>query len=345
MKYKKIISTLLILLSGCHFVFSQNDTTAIDAVKYFDEKKRWYNNFTEHWFQFFDIPEDEVRNAIIHWEQISEDLKNSVKQSEGTYGNGGDTHGDYLRWSEKSGFIWLNVNKCNGGPMKITRGRVSVTESSVRFIPEKVVAASFQHGNHKAHPEEKEFLFVKWRKADFLVKSGNITDFADFTAGLNHSTSCFYEGGGCYFLKVLQDYKGSVNELPVFPTGYEKYVKKPFRATIISIGKSYLRNKPKEVDENGKEIEQNYDELVTEVKIDIGKSSGIATDTLIRFLIENDDYTIDGIVVKKIFDKYSIGEYTKDVPKKSCKSDSENCEAEEGKKLNIGQKLTTTGEW
>lgn len=346
MKLKKIASVILILLSGCQFVFSQKGASTDDAVKYFDENKRWYNDFTEHWFNFFDIPEEEVRNAIIHWEQIGEDLKISANESEGTYGNGGDTHGDYLRWSEKSGFVWLNVNKCNGGPMKITRGRVSITQSSVRFIPEKVVAASFQHGNHNSNPEENEFLFVKWRKADFLVQSKNIKNFADYTAGLNPSASGFYEGGAWYFSKVLQGYVGSANELPVFPAGYEKYVKKPFRATIISIGKSYRRTKPKEVDEDGKGIEQSYDDLVTEVKIDIGKSSGIAPGTLIRFLIENDNYTFDGIVVKKVFDKYSVGEYTTDIPKKNCqKNDYENCEAEEGKVLKVGQKLTTTGEW
>lgn len=346
MKLKKIISTLLILLSSCQFIFSQNEALAIDAVKYFDENKRWYNNFTEHWFQFFDIPEEEVRNAIIHWEQIGEDLKNSANKSEGTYGNGGDTHGDYLRWSEKSGFVWLNVNKCNGGPMKITRGKVLVTQSSVRLIPEKAITASFQHGHHQSKSEEKEFLFVKWRKADFLIQSKAITSFADFTAGLNPATSCFYEGGACYFSKVLQDYAGSVNELPVFPVGYEKYVKKPFKATIVSIGKSYRRDKPKEIDESGKTIEQNYDDFVTEIKINIGKSSNITPDTLLRFLTENNDYTIDGIIVKKVFDKYSIGEYIKDIPKKNCqKSDFENCETEEGKALKIGQKLSTTGEW
>lgn len=130
MKSRKIIFTLLILLSCCQFVFGQNGLATVDAVKYFDENKRWYNNFTEHWFNFFDIPEEEIRNAIIHWEQIGEDLKNSANEGEGTYGNGGDTHGDFLRWSEKSGFVWLNVNKCNGGPMKITRGRVLVTQVS-----------------------------------------------------------------------------------------------------------------------------------------------------------------------------------------------------------------------
>ncbi|HLM61969.1 MAG TPA: hypothetical protein VK308_14280 [Pyrinomonadaceae bacterium] len=335
----------MVLLLNCQFVFSQNGAATVDAVRYFDENKRWYNNFTEHWFYFHDIPEEDIRSSIIYWEQIGEDLKTSVNRGEGTYGNGGETHGSYFRWSEKSGFIWLTVNKCIGGPMKITRGRVSVTPISVKFIPERTVGDSSHHGKHVAEQKEIEFLFVKWREADFLIQPGMLSNFADYTAGLNNATSGIYDEGR-YFSKVSQKHVGSANELPIFPAGYEKYVKKPFKATIISIGKSYRRTKPKEVDGDGKAVEQNYDDLVTEVKIDIGKPSGIASDTFIRFLIENDDYTFDGIIVKKVFDKYSIGEYTKDIPKKNCqKSDYENCEAEAGRALKTGQKLTTTGEW
>jgi hypothetical protein len=47
-----------------------------------------------------------------------------------------------------------------------------------------------------------------------------------------------------------------------------------------------------------------------------------------------------------VFGRYSMGEYTKDIPKKNCqKSDFENCEVEEGRVLKIGQRLSTTGEW
>lgn len=347
----RYIFAILILLSGCQFAFAQKDAPTVDAVKYFDENKRWYNDFTEHWFNFFDIPEDEVRSAIIHWEQIGEDLKNSINRAEGTYGNGGDTRGTYLRWSEKSGFVWLDVNKCNGGPMKITRGTVAVTTSSVRFLPEKTVAASFEQKDRQSNQMKAEFLFVKWREADFLIGSGNITDFADYTAGLNASTSGFLEGGSWYFSKVRQKYIGSVNELPVFPVGYEKYVKKPFRATIVSIGKTFRRAKVLSSDneyddEYEKKIVQNFDDLVTEVKIDIEKFSGIAPETFIRFVNENGDYNFDGITVKRVFGKYAIAEYTRSVPKPSCKKDDyTNCEADVGTTLKVGRKLSTTGEW
>ncbi len=336
----------LVILLSCLAILAHGQVKSpVGGIPYFDETKRWHNEFTEHWFHFFDIPEEEIRAAIIHWEQIGDDLKNTTNAAEGTYGNGGETHGDYLRWSEKSGFILLNVNKCNGGPMRITRGKVVVSQSSVGLVPEKVVGSSGQHGNHGSGATLQEFLIVSWRKADFLIQKGSIADFASYTAGLSPKNSGFYDEGR-YFSKVLQGYNGSANELPKFPIGYETYVKQPFKASIVSIGKSYRRPKATEVDEGGKPVEENYDDLVTEVRINVGKSSGITAGVFMRFIAENDDYTVDGVVVKKIHNGYSIAEYTVDIPKKNCrKTDFESCESEPGRPMTIGQKLSTTGEW
>lgn len=341
-KFMKLKISFLLLLSllGWQSIFAQ--TTAVDGVKYFDENKRWYNDFTEHWFQFYDIPESDVREAIVHWEQIGDELKSSADENQGTYENGMDTHGDYIRWSAKSGFVWLVVNKCNGGPVKITRGKVLITQSAVKLIPEKVLISNFPHGNHQSNLKETEFLFVKWRGANFLIEPSAILNFADYTAGLNPSTSCFQEGGACYFSKVRQNYSGPEYELPIFPAGYEKLVKKPFTAKIISIGKPFRRTLPKEFDEQGKEIEQNYDELVTEVKIDLGKSTNIISGIDLRFLPENDNYTYEAVTVTKVYDKYSVAEYTLSIPSINCKkSDVENCEAENGKNLKVGQVVST----
>ena len=316
-----------------------------EALKYFDENKRWYNEFTEHWFYFFDISEEEIRDSISLWEEIGEDLANSTNKLEGTYESGDTIHGSYLRWSEKSGFVWLVVNKCNGGPMQIIEGRVLVTPISVKFIPEKTKGGSSSHSHHNSKAQDREYLFVKWRDVGHLIEPEDISKFADYTAGLNYSTIEAYENSLAFFSKVLQPYKGSANELPVFPAGYESFVKKPFQGKIISIGKTYRRAKPEQLDDEGKPFEENYDDLVTEVKLDIGKSSGITPGVFIRFAVGKDDYTNEGLVIKKVFDKYSIAEYKKNIPKKDCrKGEYETCEAEEGRKLNTGQKFSTTGE-
>lgn len=346
MKFLKLLFTIPLIFIAFQNHFGQNIEN-VDGVKYFDENQRWYNNFTEHWFSFPDIPLNEVRNSIIYWEEIGKDLKTPTNEWEGTYENGGETHGDFFRWSAKSGFILLNVNKCQGGPMRITRGRVQITKTSVKFIPEIVLGTTSHQGHSQSENNKiREFLFVKWRKAYFLVQPDEITRFAQFTAGLDGLTNGYFDEGR-YFSKVLQGYTGSANELPIFPVGYEKYVKKPFKATIVSIGKGFRRAKKPQFEEDRTRIEENYDDWVTEVKVNIGKSSQISPNVYLKFLPESqDDYATDGIIIKKVFANYSIGEYFVDIPKKDCKkSEFENCEASEGKSLKAGLKVSTTGEW
>lgn len=346
----KSFLTIFIIFFALQTSLSQSlQNTEVDGLKYFDENKRWYNDFTEHWFQFFDIPESEIRDSIAQFDKIGKDLRNPQSEWERTYGNGGDTHGSYIRWSEKNGFIWLVVNKCSGGPMQIVRGKVVVTSSLVRLIPEKVIKSSFNHDNHTFSVNKPiDFVLVKWRNENYIVRSTELRDFADYAAGLNPETSGLYDEGR-YFVGLSQTQTGSASELPIFPSGYETYVKKPFKPIIVSLGKSFRRNKPisKDSDEYEKEIFKNYDDLVTQFKLDIGKNLNLAPNTFIRFIRENeDDYSMDGIRIVKVFDDYSIGEYVTSVPKKTCKkSDYDNCTAQERRLLKVGMKLSTTGEW
>ena len=73
MQNRKLFVLLALVLSWSLSAIAQ-DKPQIDPVAFFDENKRWYNGFTETWFQFFDIPEAEVRKSIVHWELIGRDL-------------------------------------------------------------------------------------------------------------------------------------------------------------------------------------------------------------------------------------------------------------------------------
>ena len=340
----RVLVIIPLLLVSSVIVMSQTPES-VDALKYFDENKRWYNEFTEHWFYFHDIPEADIRESIVHWEKIGSDIKNSTSLVEGIYANGGDTHGDYLQWSEKSGFVWLKVNKCGGGPMKIIRGKVVVTPSWVKFVPEIEFGSASGHANHGSRVNSREFLVVKWREVTYLVDSDSITNFADYTAGLNPETSGLYDEGR-YFSNMRQIDFGSANELPKFPPGYEQYVKRPFRTKVTSIAKAFRRAKPIENDEAGRPYEETRDHLLTTVRVPLGDRSGIKPGVLLRFINEEDDYRIDGVRITKVLKTYSIGEYVTDIPKRNCKkSDIEDCEPEQRRRLFLGQRLSTTGIW
>ena len=351
MNIKNIIHVFLVLLICLQINFAQNNppkqNPKNDALSYFDKYGRWYNDFTEHWFMFYDIPSNKIRESITHFEKIGEDIKQGNTRWAGTFGNGGTTFGNYVRWSKQSGFIWLNVNKCNGGPIRIVRGKVEVLKSSVKFVPEEFIVSSFQTRRYKSSKKPIEFLFVKWRKVKFLIKPTRIKDFTDFTAGLNRSTSGFNDGG-FYFSEVNKDYVGSVNALPIAPKKYRRFIKSPFRAIADAIHSPYRRNKPTEKSEieYDQEIQKNYDDMVVEIKINLGTSSGIKIGTVLESVGNDETSSNDLIVVTKIFRNHSIAEYVEDIPKPSCKkSDFVDCKKGIVASFKIGQKFSTTGIW
>lgn len=311
-----------------------NKTEISDVVKFFDENKRWYNGFTETWFYFADISEEEIRDAIIHWEKIGGDLKSSTNVWAGTYGDGGETHGDYFRWSEENGFVWLKVNKCQGGPMQIIRGKVVPSKYQIRLIPEKTFGKTHAHKNHVTHNHQTEFLFVKWGNVPFLVTKNSIKDFADYTAGLGEFNGYFHFLGIPFFSKLGMGFDEREIEMPIFPPGFERFVKKPIKAEIISIGKSFRR-----IDESN----DDWEDLVIPIRLNVGKLSG-AYPEMQLFYVNNEQTPIEKITVKKVGEKFADAEITRSVRKRDCKiSEYNDCENPEYLKLKVGIKVSTTG--
>lgn len=339
---RKITSLLLfsLFLALTSFAFGQN-AEKVDAVKYFDENKRWYNDYTEHWFRFFDIPEEEVRNSIIHWEKIGSELEDAKSERAGTFFSGGETHGDYFRWSKKSGFVWLKVNKCAGGPMRIIRGRVIVNSDRIQLSPEHVSGTeNHGHGGHQKSQEQINLLFVKWRGVPFLVPQNAISDFADFTAGLgDYNEHYLYSDifGNPFLQKFGSGENENLNELPVFPVGYEKFVKKPIKGKIISIGKSF--RKPETDEFNG----ENWENLITPVRINVGQAQGVLPNLRLYFTdIENSPF--EEVRVRTVGVNSSVIEIKRHVRKKNCVvSENNDCENHEYEKIKAGLKVSTTG--
>lgn len=344
---KRNLSSLLlfpVFLALTLFAHGQN-AAKVDAAKYFDENRRWYNEYTEHWFNFFDIPEEEVRNSIIHWEKIGADLEKAKEQWAGTFFSGGETHGDYFRWSEKSGFVWLKVNKCAGGPMQIIRGRVIVNSNQIQLLPEhKSGTEHHGHGEYKKNQEQIDLLFVKWRGVPFLVPQDAISDFADFTAGLgryNESYSYMLGDislfGNPYLQKFGIGENENNNELPIFPAGYEKFVKKPIKGQIISIGKSFRQPDPNEFNA------ENWENLVIPVRINVGKAHGVVPNLRFIFVNAKSSHS-EELIVKKVEENSSLVEIIRSVRKKSCIVAEDNtCENFDYAKIKVGLKISTTG--
>src|SRR5215203_4724566 len=170
-----------ILFSAFLFVFCVSAFAQTpDPLAFFDEHKRWYNGPGEPWFYFFDIAKADVRRSIEKWVEINRSLESAGRGDGGHFWSGGFTHGTVVRWSKDKGYIWLDVDLCQGGPMRIVHGRVEKTPVGLTLIPElKLGVGHSDHASHASHAERIEFVSVDWRGAKYLVRKNNVADFAD----------------------------------------------------------------------------------------------------------------------------------------------------------------------
>ena len=91
---------------------------------------------------------------------------------------------------------------------------------------------------------------------------------------------------------------------------------------------------------------KNYHDLVTEITLDIGKTSGVKEGLVLKSTENPDKYPADIIIVKKVLKDTSIAEFVEDIPKPSCgKPEHEKCRAITPTRFKIGHKFTTTGDW
>jgi hypothetical protein len=334
--------TVLIIVFGSQFVLAQSaqPNHTVDAVKYFDENKRWYQQYTEHWFNFSDIPESEVRKSIQLWEFIGQDLSGSSDKYSGTYGSGGDTHGSYLRWSKGAGFILLHVNKCQGGPTQIIRGRTEENPDGVRLIPETVLGGSAGHGGHGDHKRSSRPIFlvgVRWRGETYLIDQNQLSDFSDYAAGLgSYNNEYAYFLDNSFLSRLGSEPIDASNEtlLPVFPKQFEKLIKTPVRGTVISIGPSRRIRDSDATDQ---------DLLITRFQMRLEKVANARASVKLHPVDQEPTFT-DSFEIRSVSGKVATVEQKRSVPKKNCvPSAGSDCAAAEHIQLRIGLKFSSNG--
>lgn len=199
---------------------------------------RWINDVTEPWFFENSHPKDEVLIVQKRWADLASESTRPNDQFQGDYFEGSDTHGDYLRWS-KDGFVLFKVDKCRATVMAFSYGSVVSTPNLITLIPEKTVRGSEKHG-HGA--PSLNFLPVKFAKDLLLVPRNKIASFGDYVAGLGQYNDWLLNGvGAIFFLTKLDSQSDAANDTPIVPDGYQRFLKKPVDATVLSVGRAYVK--------------------------------------------------------------------------------------------------------
>jgi hypothetical protein len=335
---KLLTLSSILLIQGLAFAQVEK---GVDPLEFFDKEKRWWRGGSESWFNFFGIPEAEVRNSIEQWERIGRDIEKSGSTRSAGYGGiGGGTHGTYVRWSALSGFVWLDVDDCAGGPMRIVRGRAEVVPTGVIFYPEIRLGVSEGHEGHSQHSKQldrMDFLSVTWMQGTFLVPKDRIRDFSDYAAGLGEYNNRFAFMNETPFLEGREDVSESepkTFELPVYPAGYEQYLKRPVRGSVTSIGKAVRR-----VNEDS----DTYDELVTPFKIRLESAANLKVGQFLRVVGAEQGYD-EAFEVRGFKGNVATVQNVRSVPKRNCViSAGDDCKVWDHVKLRSGLLLSSNG--
>jgi hypothetical protein len=144
---------------------------ASDLYAQLDQWGYWQNGVSEPWwFSTAEFNSEEAARAVARWNEIGAEKKSSSQEWTGDYFRGGDTHGNYIRWSPQGGFVMAHINKCEARVMRVTYGHVSARATLIEFIPE--FSKGSQH-HVKMYGETEplsiiRFLPVSWRGVPHL---------------------------------------------------------------------------------------------------------------------------------------------------------------------------------
>lgn len=284
----------------------------------------WENGITESWWlSSDDFTKEDAEGAVARWRGIGEENESAAgREWAGDYFRGDETHGTYARWSPRAGFILANVDKCQARVMGLTTGRVEVTPTVIRFIPEFKKSARRAHGGAHAAgahaaPAVMQFVPVVWRGDRLLVPENEMSDFGDYLAGLgkyNH-WDFLYSWYTEFFVRRGGDQVGAEAEggglTPVVPAGYERYLKKPIEATVTAVGRRRVRRDYTYENPDGTGASYAL-ASVTAVAVNVGTTHGVKNGMTFRVAepAEGDQVKItragksssEGIVIRSVLD-------------------------------------------
>ena len=205
---------------------------------------RWANGLSEPWWFSEEIMTAAKLAAQERWKSIGEETASRGKDEwSGDYFTGSETHGSYLRWSREKGFVLLDVNKCAATVDRLNYGGATASSSLVEFSPELKDEAKSTHVHGRKSRTPTKLIPVRWGRARFLIPEDEISDFGDYVAGLGK----YNEGTGWdaysmpFFIRMDDRSADEAESFPVVPPAYERYLKRPIEAVIISVGKRQLR--------------------------------------------------------------------------------------------------------
>lgn len=298
MKLPKTVLVLMLSLVLFQIAFGQE----------FKEDENWINTSQPFLIQAL---KNYTKEDVIK----AKEKLNLIKQSkidtewEGSYTQPQDMSDTQLLWSSTTGFVNYYIHTCTTELRTLNYGKVTDNTDSVTLITEKNQPPFFGTGK----TGQVKLIKVKWGDLRFLVEEEDLEVFCELAAGYYGSgkPETIEINGESYqtqtaiwgdfwvksedtsWIKSEDTSKKKVFGLPILPKSYEKFVKQPIEAKIVSIGKH-------EKDAPTEEAVMNYSRRY--VNIGAGKNLGIKAG--MQFYVYDLGERISIVEVK---DKTSVG--------------------------------------
>ncbi len=264
---KSIILLILINL----LTFSTNFAQADNSWMLWENKvgkPRWLN---------YHLQKEDALKMMSKWDEIGVGLDKSFNQFAGTYFQYGYMSGYFLRWSPEKGFIYIQYFDISH-PCYFSYGKVSVKEFEITFISEYETASLCP----PTLPESMPKIWIPAYGGKYFIPKDEAERFGNFYGGFGEFNG-FYRNwmeSEPFASKRLKNSKGK--EDFVLPKDFEKFLKTPINAEIISVGKTEIK---KYNNENHLFPFYGYSEFysATPVKIDAGLKQNVKED--LEFII------------------------------------------------------------
>lgn len=320
-----------------------------EARAQLDEDRRWVNGVTESWWLADGFTDADASAAAARWKAIGDELAGAKGAAwTGDYFRGGETHGTYLRWSPRAGFVIAHVNKCAATVMGLVHGRVEATPGLVRFFPELDKHAAGGHGGHDAarsHAGPRDvlnFVPVEWRGGRVLVAEEEMADFGDYVAGLgryNQWVSFIFLDYSPFFFHMGKDEAGG-SPSPAVPPAYRRFLKKPVEARVTSVGRRILR---RDYHVKGENTSMSFERAsLTYVTIDAGSERGVKPGMILRVVRDGEEE--DSLLVVRAGRRASTAALVREVDERGAETFYSHAESREKRrsKVTAGWRLTTS---
>lgn len=200
--------------------------------------------------------EADFTNALSRLELIKSENNSLTDEWAGDYSaQSGEVNTAVLRWSPQAGFVDLNVYTCLPELRGLDYGTVTATPDYILLTSQ----ASLRSGR------VTKYLPVKWGERHYLVPESEVAQFYKFVAGYGWKKDEYVVFD---FLLKNDDIEKPVAGMPVFPQGYERFVRKPIEATVVEILRREIKT---EQSDDGTPAYESR----TFVRVDVGSADGV----------------------------------------------------------------------